>query len=634
MMLSACRGRITRRALTLSAGLALLLFCIPTVFAAERAATIVIAGHKVPFGVTPYLGDDGQVYAPVDAVRLIGANFAVDGAHKTVTVTGANGSKITVPYIGKQGHACVAVQKVADAIGAETKWKPSSSILEIQARLEMVRQDANSLAIYTSYPVSYHVEHIDKPSRIYVDLYGLNLAAAPTSIPVVDQEGAGANVLRIRSGQLTDNTVRITIDLKHEIPFTVASTTQTDRIRVALGGSGASTQVADAAVPDDHETITDPPVNDKPVSQKPPAPVGDLRPMPINPRTVATRLLPVDQRVRVDDAKDSPQASTPDRDVRITNVTVAQVADGLTQVAVTATGATSYHMEKLDSPDRLAFDLSGASLDDSVSRSLPGPGPIIKAVRSGIFQSGVVKFGRIVVDLSRMVGFTINKRVAQDGTATYLINIQTPVQPLQPPTIAQSEQGNSLAGKIVVVDPGHGGKDSGAVAPDHTCEKNIALAIGKKLRDVLAANGATVYMTRDDDTFIPLDGRPGLAVARHADYFISVHCDDAGGRNSHMGTTVYYHGHDSTCRRFAIDVINRVSQVSGLPANGVKSDTIRFQSGFAVLRKSPMPAILVESGYMNSDSDLAKLKNENNQEHIAEGIVAGLRDFVADQSAQ
>lgn len=633
MLLAVCRGRITRRALTFSAGFALLLSCIPSVFAAQKTAAIVIGGHKVPFGVAPYVGDDGQVYAPVDAVKLIGADFAVDGAAKTVTVTGANDSKITVPYIGKEGHQCVALQKVAEAVGAGAEWKSSSRTLTIRARLEMVRQNANSLAIYTSYPISYHVEHIDKPNRIYVDLYGLDLAAAPTSIPVVDQDGAGANVLRIRSGQLTENTVRITIDLKHDVPFTIASTPETDRIRVALGASGDMAQVADADISDKQESSPQ-------VAAPPPTPSpSGLRPMPINPQTVLTRPLPANPKVAASNSRASSPVAPPGHGVRITNVSVSQVADGLTQVAITATGATSYHMETLDSPDRLAFDLAGASLDNAVTRELPGPGPTIKEVRAGIFQSGVVKFGRIVIDLSKMVGFTINKHVAENGTATYLINMQTPTHPLPPAAVVEGEQGNSLTGQIVVVDPGHGGKDSGAPAPDGTFEKNIALAIGKKLRDVLIANGATVYMTRDDDTFVPVMGRPAFAIAHHANYFISVHCDASGLRNSHTGTTVYYHAQNGTCRKMAIDIVNRVSEVSGLPANGVQTDTIRFQSGFGVLRgsgksSSPMPAVLVECGYMNNDADLKKLKNADNEQHIAEGIVAGLRDFVADQSGR
>ena len=87
----------------------------------------------------------------------------------------------------------------------------------------------------------------------------------------------------------------------------------------------------------------------------------------------------------------------------------------------------------------------------------------------------------------------------------------------------------------------------------------------------------------------------------------------------------------------AADIGRRISQVSGLPYNGVKSDMIqyggRFATGYGVLRTSAMPAVLVETGFMTSDSDLAKLRDDATQQRIADGVAAGLRDFISDQIA-
>jgi N-acetylmuramoyl-L-alanine amidase len=209
-----------------------------------------------------------------------------------------------------------------------------------------------------------------------------------------------------------------------------------------------------------------------------------------------------------------------------------------------------------------------------------------------------------------------------------------PVSPVEPYTPSVPTNA-SLAGKIVVIDPGHGGRDTGGAAGLHPdfYEKNITLAIGLRLRDVLTQNGATVIMTRTDDSFPALESRPALANARHADYFISIHADDSAiGRNTLAGTTVYFHGHNSVCRLMASDIGRRVSETSGISYNGVKTDFIRFPNfGFAVLRGSDMPAVLVETGYMNNDHDLAKLRDDGAQQRIAVGITAGLRDFIADQ---
>jgi N-acetylmuramoyl-L-alanine amidase len=141
-------------------------------------------------------------------------------------------------------------------------------------------------------------------------------------------------------------------------------------------------------------------------------------------------------------------------------------------------------------------------------------------------------------------------------------------------------------------------------------------------------------MTREDDVLPSVDARPKMAIAVGADYFISIHCDESGAVNSHSGTTVYYHDHNPACVRMAACIINRVGTVSGIPPLGTKSDTIRFQSGFGVLRGSPMPAVLVECGYVNNQSDLSKLRDPSVQEKIAEGIVAGLIDFNTERAGQ
>lgn len=592
-------------------GLALpaLLLALPMAATAATPATVVVGGKAVPFVVSPYIGNDGMVYAPVEAVRVLGASFTLSNRGLTATVTGTNGRQITVPALMTQGHSCIALQRVAPTLGASANYEAGTQTLTLRARLEMVRQDGQALSIYTSYPIYYQVQTIDKPNRAYVDLYGLDLASAPAIVPVVDQGGPSSDITRIRSGQINFNTVRIAIDLRRPITFKVVSGLQSSRIRVALGpGSGGTAVAARPTAPY--------PVTPAPVFQPTPPPATSA--------------------------------------VRITGVSVRPLNSDVTQVAITATGLAKFRWETLNGPDRLAFDLVGAGVDAAVRPNIPGDGTTVKAVRSGIMRSGVAQFGRVVLDLARMTGFKVSSETGADGTVTYLINLltnttRTPgpgpvadggyVPPFDPAagqvvTPPKAPTGSGLNGLTVVVDPGHGGRDSGALGADGSNEKNIALAIGRKLRDVLTQKGARVYMTRADDTFVGVMGRPAVANAHQADYFISVHCDSSGGQNSRNGTTVYFHGQNQTTRRMALDIVQRIAERSGIPNNGVKSDTIRFVTGFGVLRGSTMPAVLVECGYMNSDSDLAKLKNDGTQQVIAEQIAAGLRDFSADRSAR
>ncbi len=559
--------------------------------AAPTPATILIGGHVVPFQVKPYVGAEGQVMAPVDAVRLLGANYRPN-SNGTVTITAASGQQITTPYTLTSQRYCVPFQKVALALGGMTDWQPTTATLTVRAKLQMVRQNFGQLSIYTSYPVYYSVKRIGSPERLYVDLYGLSLGTAPASVPV-----SGRDIAQIRSGQINEQTVRITIDLKGARPFQVLSGIEASEVKVALGG------VASPSVP-------------PPPSAAPPHLVVAATPhLPQNPRAVI-----------------------------ITGVDYKVVSPALTQIMVSTSGPAKYRTETLDSPNRLAFDLAGAVLDKGVKVVQAVDNPVIKAIRVGRLLTPQTKFGRVVLDLSRMVGFTVDSHPTETGM-TYLISVITsdpatptaivaPVAPVGPyvPSVPTSV---SLAGKIIVIDPGHGGRDTGASAglhPFDVYEKNITLAIARRVQTVLTRNGATVIMTRTDDSFPALESRPEIANARHADYFISIHADSSAiGRNTLAGTTVYFHAQTSVCRLMAADIGRRISETSGLSYNGVKSDTIRFRTGFAVLRGSEMPAVLVETGYMNNDRDLATLRNDAGQQRIAEGITAGLRDFIADQ---
>jgi len=550
--------------------------------AAPTPATILIGGRVVPFQVKPYVGQDGQVMAPVDAVQLLGAKYKPN-ADGTVTITGANGHDITAHYTLTGGRFCVAFQKVALALGGLTDWQPTTATLTVQARLRMVRQNANQLSITTSYPVYYSVKRISGPERLYVDLYGLSLGTAPASVPA-----SGGDISQIRSGQMNDQTVRITVDLKGATAFQVLSGIETSQVKVALGDGADPSAPSSVSSPPPHLVVTVPPR------------------LPDNPRTIT-----------------------------ITSVDYKVVSPALTRITVTASGPAKYSTEMLDSPNRLAFDLAGAVLDKSVQVSQTVDNPVIKAIRVGRLLTPKTKFGRVVLDLSRLVGFTVDSQPDGDGMA-YSINVITsePTAPLAPyvPSVPTNV---SLAGKVIVIDPGHGGYDPGASADLHpfdVYEKNITLAIARRVQTVLTANGATVIMTRSSDFYISPNDRPLIGNGRHADYFISIHADSSAvGRNTLAGTTVYFHGQSSVCRLMAADIGRRVSETSGLSYNGIKSDTIRFRTGFAVLRGSEMPAVLVETGYMNNDRDLAKLRDDAGQQRIAEGITAGLRDFIADQ---
>jgi N-acetylmuramoyl-L-alanine amidase len=188
-----------------------------------------------------------------------------------------------------------------------------------------------------------------------------------------------------------------------------------------------------------------------------------------------------------------------------------------------------------------------------------------------------------------------------------------------------------LAGKTVVVDPGHGGGDTGARSPNHdVLEKDLTLSIGKLVADELAAQGASVIMTRKSDVFIPLKERPAIANRSGADFFVSVHINSNTQSESHSGTITFFHGHSPISQLLAECIEHEIGDVSGIPALGAWSDTRIYGSGFAVLRYSQMPAVLVETGFINSSVDRAKMCTQAFQEDVAKAIVRGIKVFLGD----
>lgn len=195
-----------------------------------------------------------------------------------------------------------------------------------------------------------------------------------------------------------------------------------------------------------------------------------------------------------------------------------------------------------------------------------------------------------------------------------------------------------LSEKHLVIDPGHGGKSLGAVGRERdgsvVYEKDIALAIARRVRDLLLKAGARVTMTREDDSAVDLYARPQLANDLGADFFISIHCDSTPKPNSASGTTTYFHASDPDGRALAQAIQKHLAAVTGLPNRGARSDTSIYQSGFAVLRRSQMPAVLIEVAYINHDTDRAKLKDPKFQQRVAEAIVAAIKAYVEDQPSK
>ena len=227
-------------------------------------------------------------------------------------------------------------------------------------------------------------------------------------------------------------------------------------------------------------------------------------------------------------------------------------------------------------------------------------------------------------------------------------------------TQSQSQSGNTSRGNkkyTIVVDPGHGGRDSGARGNGYN-EKDIALQVATRLANNLRRD-YNVIMTRDSDFFVPLDTRAKIGNDANADFFISIHLNSSSSSSAN-GTEVFYFSkkdEGSYAARVA-QIENRVdSSYEDTPfsdlvvkdvfyrTNQKKSQAIAttvldnlinniglrrrgvFGANFAVLRGSNSPSILVELGFMNNYGDLSQYLTPAGQERAAQAIADGIRQY-------
>ncbi len=177
-----------------------------------------------------------------------------------------------------------------------------------------------------------------------------------------------------------------------------------------------------------------------------------------------------------------------------------------------------------------------------------------------------------------------------------------------------------LMGKTIVVDPGHGGHDPGALAlSGDDNEKTLVLNASLALKEQLEAAGTRVILTRGTDLFLELKERAALANTSAPHAFVSVHANSMPWKPEVQGTETYYFSEKSKPLAQAIQqqVIAATPQL----------DRGSRQARFFVIRNTAMPGVLLETGFVTNSGDLARLKNPQHLHNLAAGVVNGLETF-------
>ena len=168
----------------------------------------------------------------------------------------------------------------------------------------------------------------------------------------------------------------------------------------------------------------------------------------------------------------------------------------------------------------------------------------------------------------------------------------------------------------VVIDAGHGGFDRGGIPGQRVSEKDMTLDVARRLKSVLAASGYRVVMTRDSDVFVPLGTRTAIANSNRNAIFVSVHFNSAP-RSSAGGIETYFYSRDS---------LALASAIHHYVAGGAPSENRGVRRrGYFVLRRTNIPAVLVECGFLTSPTEAAYVQNASYRQKLAEEIAAGVR---------
>lgn len=391
----------------------------------------------------------------------------------------------------------------------------------------------------------------------------------------------------------------------------------------------------------------------------------------------------------------------------------AAVSERGSRLVFKLSAPTDHKVFTLNNPERVVLDLKNTSLPKSFEMSLP-EGVVVQRLRSGI-QNG--EDLRLVFDLSQPAKPSVIMLPESNGKGFRLV-LELNHSPLGAPTLVKNTRESEIkrafeekaaereatltsredrsaepsakqvreaerqaaqpsrggARKLVIaIDAGHGGKDPGAVGNDGTREKDVTLAIARKLEAMLQAEpGFRPVLTRRNDVFIPLRERTNIARRHKADMFISLHADAFSDPDA-RGASVYclsLNGASSEAARWMADKENAADLVGGVSLNE-RSDSLASvlldlsqsasmqagmdagqrvltelgeigavhkrsvqQAGFMVLKSPDIPSMLVESAFLSNPEEERKLRTPVHQEKVARSVFRGLHSYYASKALE
>ena len=352
-----------------------------------------------------------------------------------------------------------------------------------------------------------------------------------------------------------------------------------------------------------------------------------------------------------------------------------------TRITLEASRPVAHKYFMLSNPDRLVIDLDGVEAGaalDALAGQLTPDDPFIGAIRVGVNRPGVM---RVVLDLKTAVKpsvfqlqpqgqyshrLVVDLYPAQAGDTAAAPAVTPPPNVAEPATPTRPETSKYARLITVAVDAGHGGEDPGASGANGSHEKDITLALAKKLKQKIdTQENMRAVLIRDGDYFVPLGQRVVKARALKADLFVSIHADAFIKRDA-RGSSVFAlseHGATSVAARWLAKKENDADLIGGvnvdvkdpflkrtlidLSQTATINDSLKLgkavlkeigsvntlhrgqveQAGFAVLKAPDIPSILVETAFISNPDEEKRLNDPGYQDKLVGAIVDGIKDY-------
>ncbi len=353
----------------------------------------------------------------------------------------------------------------------------------------------------------------------------------------------------------------------------------------------------------------------------------------------------------------------------LTGIRISQSADDHTRVVFDLTGDFEHNLFTLADPPRVVVDLNDTRKSKAIdiSRKMTN---LLSGIRSA--SNGNDRL-RVVIDLhgtTRPRSFALKP----DGKSGHRLVVDLHATKLSPTPIKTSEQKRKKRKQqfVIALDPGHGGRDPGAIGRKGTREKDIMLSVAKKMKTLInRTSGYRAVLTRDADRFVSLRNRVKKARQAEADIFISLHADSFKSPNV-KGASVYalsLRGASSEAARWIAQKENASDLIGGISLDDkddliasvlldlsqtatiqdsleLGSDVLRYigkvsklnnrkvqQAGFAVLKAPDMPSILIETAFLSNPSEEKKLRNHKYQHKLAKAVFSGIKKHLKNRQA-